>query len=101
MRALMRTVNVAPVIAVGASMTVVWHEWLSADPSYRDTVARILELANSAGIFHPTKFTTVSGGLFGALSDGDDETTATWLRELKEEDTRGWARASEAGITSS
>jgi LuxR family transcriptional regulator, maltose regulon positive regulatory protein len=83
MQALMRTVNVAPVIAVGASMTVVWHEWLSADSSYRDTVARILELTNSAGILHQTKFTTVSAGLFGALSDGDDETVEAWLRELE------------------
>src|SRR5262249_53134508 len=48
MRALMRAPDVSPGFAVSASMTVVWHEWLSADPSYRDTVAHILELARSA-----------------------------------------------------
>jgi DNA-binding SARP family transcriptional activator len=85
MRALMRAGDVPPAVSVGASMSVAWYESLSADPSYRETVARILELAQRAGIFHQTKFTTVSAGLLGALSDGQGQTVETWLRELEKD----------------
>jgi hypothetical protein len=83
MRALMRTRDVSPVMAVNASMTVAWYEALTVAPSYRDTVTRVLELAQATGIFYSARHVVLSAGLLGALSDGDLETTARWRAELE------------------
>jgi DNA-binding NtrC family response regulator len=96
MRTLMQTPDVSPTVAVCASMTVVWHEWMTGNPSYRDTVSRTIELAYSAGMLFTTRHSTIGAGLFGALSDGDTETIDRWLQELEKElasmgpGYRGW-----------
>lgn len=83
MRALLRTRDVSPVMAVNASMTVAWYEALTAVPSYRDTVTQVLERAQATGIFYSARHVVLSAGLIGALSDGDLETAARWLGELE------------------
>jgi len=83
MRALMRARDISPVIAVNASMTVAWYEAAKALPSYRRTVAEMLELARTTGMFYTARHVVLCGGLMGAISDGDLETAAPWLRELE------------------
>jgi DNA-binding SARP family transcriptional activator len=83
MRALMRTRDILPVVAVGASMTVAWYEAAKALPSYRSTVTEMLELARTTGMFYTARHVVLCGGLMGAISDGDLETTASWLRDLE------------------
>ncbi len=83
MRALLRTRDVSPVMAVNASMTVAWYEALKAVPSYRDTVSQVIERAQATGIFYSARHVVLSAGLLGALSDGDLETAARWLRQLE------------------
>lgn len=51
MRKLMNASNVSPVVAINASMSVCTYELLSAQPSYRHKIARVLELAQSTGMF--------------------------------------------------
>ena len=53
-------------------------------PSYRHTVTRMLELAQTTAACSTRRAHVVlGGGLMGALSDGDLETAASWLRELE------------------
>ena len=47
MRAVMQARDSSPTTAVNASMTVVWYEAMMALPSYRHTVTRMLELAQT------------------------------------------------------
>ena len=83
MRTLMTTRGVSPVVAVNACMTVAWYEAAKALPSYRRTVAETLELARTTGMFYTARHVVLCGGLMAALSDGDLETAAPWLRELE------------------
>jgi len=83
MRAVMRARDVSPVAAVNAGMVVAWYEAAMALPSYRRTVEQILELVPTTGGSSPAKRTVICGGLMGSLSDGDLETSASWLRELQ------------------
>ena len=83
MRALLRARDSSPVVAVNASMTVVWYETAKALPSYRRTVTGMLELARTTGMFYTARHVVLSGGLVGALSDGDLATAGAWLRELE------------------
>jgi LuxR family transcriptional regulator, maltose regulon positive regulatory protein len=83
MRAVMRVRDIAPVKVLDASMVVAWYEAAMALPSYRGTVAQVLELAQTTGGFYTAKHVALCGGLMGALSDGDLETSASWLRELE------------------
>jgi ATP/maltotriose-dependent transcriptional regulator MalT/DNA-binding SARP family transcriptional activator len=83
MRALMQSRDVSPVMAVNAAMTVAWYETLTANPSYRRTVARMLELAQTTGMFYTARHVVLGAGLMGALSDGDLATAAAWLGELE------------------
>lgn len=83
MRALMRSRDVTPVARVNASMTVAWYEAAAGLSSYRATVAEMLELAQTTGMFFTARHVVLSGGLMGALSDGDLVTAAAWLRELE------------------
>ena len=85
MRALMRARDVSPVVAINASMAVVWHESLSALPSYRRTVSEVLELARTTGMFYASKQASLIAGLFAALSDGDLETAHAWLRDFEKD----------------
>jgi LuxR family maltose regulon positive regulatory protein len=90
MRTVMRARDVSPTAAVNASMVVAWYEAATALPSYRHTVARTLELTHTTGAFHSlretgwrtARNTVLSGGLMGALSDGDLVTSASWRQEL-------------------
>ena len=81
MRALMHDRNLPPSIAMTAGIGVVWHESLSALPSYRRTVSEMLDLARKTG-FEAAKYNALAAGLLGALSDGDLETAGPWLREM-------------------
>src|SRR4030095_2406233 len=63
MRALLRTRDVSPVMAVNASMTVAWYEALTAVPSYRDTVTQVLEREQATGIFYSARHVVLSAGL--------------------------------------
>jgi LuxR family maltose regulon positive regulatory protein len=83
MRALMHARESSPVVAVNASMTVVWYEAAKALPSYRRTVAEMLELAQTTGMFYTARHVALGGGLMAALSDGDLATAGSWLRELE------------------
>ncbi len=83
MRGLMHARDSTPVVAVNASMTVVWYEAARALPSYRTTVAAMLELARTTGMFYTARHVALSGGLMAALSDGDVATATAWLRELE------------------
>jgi DNA-binding SARP family transcriptional activator len=83
MRGAMRVRDVAPLEAVNASMVVAWYEAAMALPSYRHTVAQMLELAKATGASYTARHIALLGGLTGALSDGDLETSASWLRELE------------------
>src|SRR5262249_6202740 len=90
MRAVMRARGASPTAVVNASMVVAWYEAATALPSYRDTVARTLELAHTTSAFRSlreggwrsARHTVLCGGLMGALSDGDLVTAASWLQEL-------------------
>jgi LuxR family transcriptional regulator, maltose regulon positive regulatory protein len=81
MRVLMRSRGISPVTAVNAATTVAWHEVLTAAPSYRRTVAQMLELEQTTGMFYTSRHIVLAAGLLGALSDGDLEIAASWLRE--------------------
>ena len=83
MRAVMRVRDVSPIEVLDASMVVAWYEAATALPSYRRTVAQVLELAQTTGAFYTARHVALCGGLTGALSDGDLETSASWLRELE------------------
>lgn len=83
MRAVAEARDSSPIMVANASMTVVWYEAMTALPSYRDTMARMLQLAQTTGMFYTARHVVLGGGLMGALSDGDLETAATWLRELE------------------
>ena len=80
MRTVMRARDVSPIAAVNASMVVAWYEAATALPSYRRTVAQMLELAQTTGAFSSARHIALYGGLMGALSDGDLETSASWLQ---------------------
>jgi ATP/maltotriose-dependent transcriptional regulator MalT/DNA-binding SARP family transcriptional activator len=83
MRAVMRARDASPIAIVNASMAVAWYEAAMGMPSYRCTVAQMLELVQSTGALYSARHTVLCGGLMGALSDGDLETSASWLRELE------------------
>ena len=51
MRAVMRARDVSPIAAVNASMVVAWYEAAMALPSYRRTVAHMLELVQTTGVY--------------------------------------------------
>lgn len=70
------------VFAVNASAPVAWYEMVLALPSYRRTVADMLELSRTMGMFYSSRHIALSAGIAGALSDGDVETAAPWLQEL-------------------
>jgi LuxR family transcriptional regulator, maltose regulon positive regulatory protein len=82
MRLLMRARDVSPIVAVNASMTVALYEFAYLVPSYRQTVADMLELVRSTGILHIAMHVTLSVGIRAALSDGDLETADIWIREM-------------------
>jgi len=82
MRALMSTRDISPIVMVNASVSVVWWESLNALPSYRQTVARVLDLTLTTGMFYTSRHVALSAGLMGALSDADLETASQWLHEL-------------------
>jgi ATP/maltotriose-dependent transcriptional regulator MalT/DNA-binding SARP family transcriptional activator len=83
MRTVMRARDVSPIAAVNASMVVAWYEAAMALPSYRRTVALMLERVQTAGGSSPAKCMVLCGGLMGALSDGDLHTSALWRQELE------------------
>jgi LuxR family transcriptional regulator, maltose regulon positive regulatory protein len=83
MRVLMQARDISPVMVVNAAMTVAWYEALTAAPSYRRTVVQMLELTQTTGMFYTARHVVLAAGLLGALSDGDLEIGATWLRELE------------------
>jgi ATP/maltotriose-dependent transcriptional regulator MalT len=85
MRALMHDRNVSPVVAVNARSTVAWYEGVVATGPYRRTVAEVLDLALSTGMFYAAKITLIAAGVFGALSDGDLETADAWTAEIKKD----------------
>jgi DNA-binding SARP family transcriptional activator len=83
MRAVMGGLEASPIEVLDASMVVTWYEAATALPSYRHTVARALELAHATGAFYTARPVALCGGLTGALSDGDLETSTAWLQELE------------------
>jgi DNA-binding SARP family transcriptional activator len=83
MRAVAQARDSTPIMVVNACMAVVWYEAMTALPSYRHTVARMLQLAQTTGMFYTARHVVLGGGLMGALSEGDLETAASWLRELE------------------
>jgi LuxR family maltose regulon positive regulatory protein len=90
LRTLQSSDDVAPVVAVNASMGIAFYESLFGLPSYRQTVSRMLELAGSSGMFYAARYCTLGYGLFGALSDGDLELARSWIEEMpKGMDTLG------------
>ena len=82
MRTVMRARDVSPIVAVNATMVVAWYEAATALPSYRRTVAQMLELAQTTGVYSARHY-ALCGGLMGALSDGDLATSGPWLQELE------------------
>jgi ATP/maltotriose-dependent transcriptional regulator MalT len=85
MRRVARARDVSPVAIVNASMPVAWYEAITAVPSYRDTVARVLELSRTTGVYYTARHVVLSSGLLAALSDGDVETAGAWLHELEKD----------------
>jgi LuxR family maltose regulon positive regulatory protein len=83
MRTVIRARDVSPIAAVNGRMVVVWYEAAMALPSYRRTVAQMLELVPTTGGSSAARRMVLCGGLTGALSDGDLETSAAWLQELE------------------
>ncbi len=83
MRTVMRARDVLPIEAMNASMVVAWYEAATALPSYRRTVAGMLELVRTTGGFSSARHSVLYGGLMGALSDGDLQTSASWRQELE------------------
>jgi len=83
LRAILRDRNASPVFAVNASGPVAWYEALMALPSYRRTVSDRLELTRSTGMFYSSRHLALMAGIVGALSDGDVEAAAPWLREIE------------------
>jgi ATP/maltotriose-dependent transcriptional regulator MalT/DNA-binding SARP family transcriptional activator len=71
------------VFAVNASGPIAWYEMMLARPSYRRTVSDMLELSRTMGMFYSSRHLALGAGIAGALSDGDVETAAPWLRELE------------------
>ncbi len=71
------------VFAVNASGPIAWYEMLLALPSYRRTVSGMLELSRTRGMFYSSRHLALSAGIAGALSDGDVDAAAPWLRELE------------------
>jgi len=82
MRGVMLARDASPVDAVNAGIAVAWYEAMTAQPEYRRTVARMLALAQTTGMFYSVKDFGLCAGLQGALSDGDLKTAAPWLEEL-------------------
>lgn len=85
MRGLISAAGTSPIVATNASMSVCACEFLLAFPTYRQTVNRVLELAQSKGMFYAAKFAVLGYGLFAALSDGDMGLATLWLHELDKE----------------
>jgi DNA-binding SARP family transcriptional activator len=85
MRVLSNSLDVSPVVAINASMSVCACEFLLGLPSYRQTVSKALELAQSKGTFYAARFSTLAHGLFSALSEGDIDLTNQWLHEFEKE----------------
>ncbi len=83
MRAVMRARDVSPITAVHASMVVIADEMFSGLPSYRRTVAEILEVTRPTGAIVTAKHGALGFGVFAALSDGAVETAEAWLRETE------------------
>jgi ATP/maltotriose-dependent transcriptional regulator MalT/DNA-binding SARP family transcriptional activator len=83
MRALLRARDLSPAFAVNASGPVAWYEALTASPSYRRTVSDMLEISRASGMFYSSRHLALAAGIAGALSDGDLDTVASWLRELE------------------
>ena len=82
LRTLMRARDVPAVVVVGASMAISWYEALSALPSYRRTVDQTFELSRTTGMFYTARHVVLTGGIMGALCDGDLDTAVSWLGEL-------------------
>jgi DNA-binding SARP family transcriptional activator len=81
-RPLMRAADVTPAAAVNAGLSVVWYEVLAALPSWRQTVAEVLTLARSTGMFSTVRLAVLAGGIFGALTEGDRTTALAWTNEF-------------------
>src|SRR5262249_47761988 len=56
-----------------------------AMPTYRQTVADVIELSKRSEMLHGAKDITIAGGIFGALSDGDLLTAQAWLTEMEKD----------------
>ena len=81
MRRLMNASAVSPLGRLQAGMAVVLHELLFALPTYHKSVAKLLEVARTSGVFAISKYVVLGLGITAALTDGDLETAGTWLRE--------------------
>ncbi|HWP24204.1 MAG TPA: BTAD domain-containing putative transcriptional regulator [Candidatus Binatia bacterium] len=85
MRRLLSSRDVLPTVALNAAVTAVWHDWICASPSHRQTVLEMLELARASGAHHSATYAVLCGGIFGALSNGDLATAHQWLGALEKD----------------
>jgi len=90
LRARIRGRDTSPGFAVNASGPVAWYEALMALPTCRQTVSSMLELGQTMGLFaaagsrrRAQPAVALCAGVLAALSDGDVEAAAPWLRELE------------------
>lgn len=85
MRAIARRLDIPSVVALQATLPLVWHALLWASPSYRRTIVEMREHARATGLHHVLSTALLGHGALAALSDGDLDTAGTWIREFAEE----------------
>ena len=83
MLALMKAHDLNPGVRMIAGITVTGYDFLLGLPTYRRTVADVVTLAQATGMVgHAGRHSTLSHGVFAAVSDQDLVLADQWLAEL-------------------
>src|SRR5438552_12985436 len=82
MQTIARRRDIPSVVALHATVPIVWHELVWALPSYRRTVADMRAHATATGLRHALTTVIACWGAFAALSDGDLDTAGKWIAEM-------------------
>ncbi|HZD41112.1 MAG TPA: hypothetical protein VE131_10350, partial [Terriglobales bacterium] len=84
MKAFMRRSDIPPAIALLAGMSVSLYDVERAEPSCRQKVSEILQMAGEAGIFFAARYVVLYYGIIAALGDGDLKTARPWISEMEQ-----------------
>jgi hypothetical protein len=77
--------DVSPLVALYGGLAQAWHEHFGAAPTWKETLASLLALADDSGLRgHPIIASILTCGAFTAFSDDDVETARAWMIELGE-----------------